>query len=227
MRIDKFLSNLQYGSRKEVHALIKDKQVKVNRVLVKKPNKNIDPSKDEISVRGIYVFYKENLLLMLNKPKGFVSANEENQKTVYDLLDEKYRKLDLKIAGRLDKETEGLLLLTNNGDLLHKIISPKKNVYKKYYVETITPFNISYLKTQYKIKDGNGKLYQPMEPVITKLSDTSFYLSIKEGKYHQIRRMIKHFDNEVVYLKRVSIGNLVLDNTLKTGEYKEIEGFTL
>lgn len=228
MRIDKFLSNLKYGSRKEIQAHIKSGLVKMNGNVVKNNGIKINPDVDIIEFNDNTVYYKKTILLIMNKPSGYLSSNEQGaEKIVYDLLEEPYTRFDLKIAGRLDKDTEGLLLLTNNGELLHSIISPKKDVYKKYFVKTKNNFDVINFTKTYQIKDSRDNLFTPMKPYAEQLSPNEFYLSIKEGKFHQIKRMVKHFSNEVVYLKRVSIGKIVLDKSLQIGEYRELESFEL
>ncbi|MCF7927189.1 MAG: pseudouridine synthase [Candidatus Izimaplasma sp.] len=224
MRIDKLLSNLHYGSRKEIKKAIKDEHVNVNETIVTTPKLKVDPSKDRIEFYGKEVFYKADVLLMLNKPKGYVSSKEDPyHKTIYELLDEKYKRLDLKIAGRLDVDTEGLLLLTNSGQLIHSIISPNKDVYKQYYVEVARPFEAKKLLKKMTIKDSRDRDFIPKTPKVKQLTDTSFQLEIKEGKYHQIKRMVAYYDNEVTYLKRLKVGALKLDESLDIGDYKEVK----
>ncbi len=229
MRIDRFLANLKYGTRKEIQKAIKYKQVFVNDELVKSTAFKIDPIKDEVVFNDEKVFYKETVLLMMNKPKGYLSANKDGkEKTVLDLIQLPYSRFDLKIAGRLDKDTEGLLLLTNNGKLLHNIISPSKDVYKKYFVRVDQPMKkLKKLTEEYEILDGRDYLFIPASPIVEKINDTEFYLSIKEGKFHQIKRMVEHFNRKVVYLKRVQIGEIKLDESLKLGEYKEISDYKI
>ncbi len=229
MRLDRFLSNLKYGSRKEIQRAIKYKQVYVNGELMKSAAYKIDPNTDEVVINDEKVYYKETILLMLNKPKGYISATKDgNDKTVLDLIEEPYSRFDLSIAGRLDKDTEGLLLLTNSGKLLHNIISPNKDVYKKYFVRVDMPMKkIQKLAGNYEIFDGRDYPYTPSSPFVEKISDTEFYLSIKEGKFHQIKRMVAHFDRKVIYLKRVQIGQVLLDESLKLGEYKELENYEI
>lgn len=228
MRIDKYLSNLKYGTRKEVQIQIKSGLVKVNDIVIKNVNSKINEDIDLVKLNDETVYYKKTILLIMNKPSGYLSANENGkQETVYDLIKEPYSRFQLNIAGRLDKDTEGLLILTNNGTLLHSIITPKKNVYKKYYVKTKEKFDILNFDESYQIKDGRDNLFTPLKPIAETISDTEFHLSIKEGKFHQIKRMVQHFNNEVIYLKRLSIGKIVLDQSLKIGEYKELDEFEL
>jgi 16S rRNA pseudouridine516 synthase len=224
MRIDRFLSNLKYGTRKEIQKAVKYKRVYVNEELVKNVAFKIDPLVDKVIFDDEEVYYKETILLMMNKPPGYVSATKDGkEKTVLELINEPYSRFNLSIAGRLDKDTEGLLLLTNNGKLLHNIISPNKDVYKKYFVRVENPIkNPKKLEGSYEILDGRDYPFIPASPIVEKINDLEFYLSIKEGKFHQVKRMVEHFSNKVVYLKRVQIGQIKLDETLRLGGYKEI-----
>lgn len=224
MRIDKLLSNLKYGTRSEIKKALKNHLVEVNKEVILDPKYNVNPETDHITFRNEEVYYRDTILLMMNKPSGYVSANKDNlNKTVMELIKEPYTRFDLKIAGRLDKDTEGLLLLTNNGELIHNIISPNKDVYKKYFVRVDAGFDATSLLSNMEIYDGNDRLYIPKTPKVEQLSDTEFYLYIKEGKFHQVKRMCKYFDREVMYLKRVAVGDIELDENLQLGEYKEIE----
>lgn len=223
MRLDKVLVNLKYGSRKELQAVIKKGYVTVNNVVIKKPDTKVS-EQDVITLFDEEVYYKEKVVLMLHKPSGYVSANKDGlHKTVFELIDEPYNRFDLNIAGRLDIDTEGLMLLTNDGKYLHNIITPNKDVYKKYYVETKEPFAASKLLKPFEINDGREQPYTPLTPKVEQITDKTFYLSIKEGKFHQVKRMVSHFNNEVTYLKRVAIGEIELDEGLALGEYKEIK----
>ncbi len=223
MRLDKYLANLKYGSRKDVSKLVRTGVVTVNGETVKDASININEL-DVVTVFEEEVYYKQIVTLMLNKPSGVVCANSDSMhETVIDLLEEKYKRFDFGIAGRLDIDTEGLVILTTDGDLLHKIITPKKNVMKKYYVELRNKLeNYSILETGVEIMDGKNKPFITKDAIVEKISDNSCYISISEGKYHQVKRMFLHIGNEVTYLKRISIGNLVLDDNLEFGEYKEI-----
>lgn len=223
MRLDRYLANLKYGTRNEISKDIKNKKVTVNGEVIKDTRYKVDTANDKVEYYGEEVFYKETILIMLNKPAGVISANKDGlHKTVLDFINEPYSRFDLRIAGRLDIDTEGLILLTNDGKLLHKIISPNKDVYKKYYVEVESKFDCNKLLKEFEIKDGRDIPFTPLLPKVEQISDTKFYLSIKEGKFHQVKRMVEHFNNKVVYLKRVSIGNIVLDETLEKGRFKEI-----
>ncbi len=223
MRLDRYLANLKYGTRNEITKKIKSKKVTVNGKVITESRYKVDTKNDLVTLEGIEIFYKETVLLMVHKPAGVISANKDGlHETVLDLIGEPYNRFDLRIAGRLDIDTEGLILLTNDGKLLHKIISPNKDVYKKYYVKTESKFDSKKLLKQFEIKDGRDIMFTPLLPKVEQISDNEFYLSIKEGKFHQVKRMVEHFNNKVVYLKRVSIGNIELDKDLEKGRYKEI-----
>lgn len=222
MRLDKFLVNLKYGSRTEMKKVVKNKHVTVNGLVVTDSSIKIDPNNDKVTIFDKEVKYLENILVMLHKPQGYVCANSDSlHKTVFELLDEDFRRVNLNIAGRLDIDTEGLVLLTDNGDLLHDLISPNKNIYKTYLVRTDKPFDPELLKQDFEILDGRSYPYKPFTPFVEKINDYEFYLSIKEGKFHQVKRMVQHFDAEVIYLKRVAYGDVSLGD-LEIGKYKII-----
>ncbi|QMS85521.1 pseudouridine synthase [Candidatus Xianfuyuplasma coldseepsis] len=224
MRLDRFVAMRKFGSRKDVSELIKKGLVSVNDQIITTPSKHIDETKDVVVVDGVVAPQEKTIVLMMNKPQGVVCANtDERHKTVLDLLEEPYSRYDLNIAGRLDIDTEGLVLLTNDGQLIHQLITPNKSVFKRYYVEVNQPFiNPDILHSTYQIKDGKGELYQPQKAVVEVVDDTHFYLSIIEGKFHQIKRMVEHFGYQVTYLKRISIGDITLDDALDPGMYKEL-----
>jgi len=223
MRIDKLLSNLKYGTRNEIKKAMKNHHLLINGEVVVDPKTNVDPEVDKIVFLEEDVFYRETVFIMLNKPSGYVCANKDGlHKTVFELIEEPYNRFDLKIAGRLDIDTEGLLLLTNDGDLIHNIISPNKDVYKKYFVRVNEGFDPTLLLEEIEILDGRNNPYKPLTPIVEKINDTEFYLSIKEGKFHQIKRMCSYFDREVIYLKRLSVGDIELDPNLQLGSYKEL-----
>ena len=223
MRLDRYLANLKYGTRNEITKKIKSKKVTVNGTIETDARYKVDTANDKVTFEGKEVFYKDTVLLMLNKPSGVISANKDGlHETVIDLIGEPYNRFELRIAGRLDIDTEGLILLTNDGKLLHKIISPNKDVYKKYYVKVESKFDSKKLLKEFQIKDGRDLLFTPLLPIVEQISDNEFYLSIKEGKFHQVKRMVEHFNNKVIYLKRVSIGNIELDESLEKGRYKEV-----
>lgn len=218
IRLDKMLANIGFGTRKEVKKIIKDKRVLVNDVLVTKDDFKIDENLDKVIVDGILIDYKKFVYIMLNKPDGYLSANEDGQyPTVFDLIDDKTK--GLFCVGRLDIDTEGLLLITNDGDLAHNLLSPKKHVAKKYYVEISNPLtkeHIDMLENSKIILDDEVLKKAKVELI----NDHALYLTITEGKYHQVKRMISACQSEVTYLKRVAMGSLLLDPLLKVKEYR-------
>ncbi len=222
MRIDKYLANMGVGTRKEVKDYISKGFILLNGEVVKKPTQKVNENKDKIEYNNKEIIYKPYIYLMLNKPQGVISATKDHLETVIDLLEEKYQNKDIFPVGRLDKDTEGLLLLTNDGKLAHELLSPKKNVNKKYYAK---------LEGKLKKEDiqvfKNG-IYLEKENYLTKtakleiISDYEAFVTIQEGKYHQVKRMFHAVNNEVIFLKRISMGNLLLDENLKSGEYREL-----
>jgi len=224
MRIDKFLSNLNYGSRTEIKELCKKGLVLVNGLVVKSSQESIDPKIDKVRVCGEEVFYKEDLILMMNKPCGYIcSSKDELYPSILNLLEEKYQRLNLLIVGRLDVDTEGLILLTTNGGLVHDITSPTKKITKTYYVKTEKKIiGEKRLEEPLELIDGKGNKYRTSGGIVDKISDFELFLTIEEGKFHQVKKMIEAISNKVIYLKRISIGNLSLPNDLEMGAIKEI-----
>ncbi len=225
MRIDKMLANSGVGSRAEVKKLLKTGVVTVNNIVVKHAKKHVDPAGDMVSVAGELVAYQEFIYLMMNKPQGVVSATEDKLlPTVIDLLDQSDRVKDPFPVGRLDRDTEGLLLLTNDGQLAHQLLSPKKHVPKTYFARVegvVTQTDIVQFEQGVELDDGY--LTKKAALVILKSGDISeIELTITEGKYHQVKRMFAAVDKKVVYLKRKSMGGLALDPSLALGEYRLI-----
>lgn len=224
-RLDKILANMGYGSRKDVKKLIKEGRVEVNNKIVKKNDFKIDPNNEQISVDGCEILYRKYIYLMVNKPKDVVSSTDDPiSRTVLDLLDDEYLIFNPFPAGRLDKDTEGLLLLTNDGKLAHELLSPKKGVDKTYYVEVEGFIEESYIGKFNEgiiLDDGYKTLPAKLEILEPNIFSKAL-LTIKEGKFHQVKRMFKAFNMEVVYLRRISIGSLKLDEKLKLGEYREL-----
>ena len=223
MRLDKFLADMGLGTRSEVKKDIRKGLILVNGTPIRTPEYKIDIQKEQVTAKGQPVSYAKQEYYMLNKPGGVVSATEDKrEKTVLDLIQEKMRK-DLFPVGRLDKDTEGLLLITNDGPLAHELLSPKKHVDKTYFVKAGKPLSdedIRMLETGVDI----GEEKQTLPGKVSRLSPerTSFCLTIREGKFHQIKRMLQAVDNEVLYLKRLSMGSLVLDEGLDPGEYRPL-----
>ena len=225
MRLDKFLVNLKYGSRNDIKKLCKNSLIKVNGQIVKDSDLNIDPNHDDIMVEDEKVFYKENITLIMNKPAGYIcSTVDEKYPSLLRLLDEKYSRFDFNFAGRLDWDTEGLVILSTDGELIHKITSPKKDMYKTYYVKTEKIIvDAEILETPMTLLDGKDKEYTTKCAKINKLSDYELLLSITEGKFHQVKRMLEYIGNKVIYLKRIQIGNLSLPDDLELGKFIEID----
>ena len=223
MRLDNFLNKALSVSRSEASKIIKDKKIIVNEKIVTKKDTYIDEQKDIIKYNGEIITYKEFIYIMLNKPKGYLSATKDGkEKTVIDLID---IKRDIFPVGRLDKDTEGLLLLTNNGKYAHYLTSPNHHVEKKYYVELerdIKPEDIILFCEGLEIRDGKDELYMTKPAKLDVITNNSCYVYITEGKFHQIKRMFEKLDNKVTYLKRVKFGEIKLDETLELGQYREL-----
>ncbi|WP_340084883.1 pseudouridine synthase [Siminovitchia sp. FSL H7-0308] len=225
MRIDKLLSNLGFGSRKEVKKFLKKGSVSVNGQVIKDPKHHVHPHEDEVFIFGEEVEYREYIYIMMNKPSGVISATEDvREPTVIDLLEEEERIFKPFPVGRLDKDTEGLMLLTNDGKLAHQLLSPKKDVPKTYFAiidGIVTEEDIQLFEKGVTLDDGYqtkpGKLH-----IIKSGTYSDIELTITEGKYHQVKRMFQAVGKKVKYLKRISLGPLVLDKTLKEGEYREL-----
>ena len=223
MRLDKFIGHTTSLSRAEAKKSIK-KGVLVNGRIVKTPDFKIDELKDEVIVDEEKLIYQKYIYIMMNKPKDIISATEDNKiKTVVDILDEQERIFKPFPVGRLDKDTEGLMLLTNDGDLAHKLTSPRKDIVKKYYVEvfgTVKDVYITYFKEGAILDDGYKCKSAILDILTSNETSSKAYIYITEGKFHQVKRMMKSIGCEVTYLKRLSIGELVLDENLKLGEYR-------
>ncbi|MED3552906.1 pseudouridine synthase [Cytobacillus praedii] len=225
MRIDKMLANLGFGSRKDVKQLLKSGAVEVNEQKVKDASKHVDPVKDSVTINGEEVVYREFIYLMMNKPQGVISATEDSQhETVLDILEPEDLVFSPFPVGRLDKDTEGLLLLTNDGQLAHRLLSPKKHVPKTYFAvinSEVTGEDIAAFEKGVILDDGYET--KPGELKIIKSGMTSdIELTITEGKFHQVKRMFEAVGKRVIYLQRISMGPLQLDETLELGEYREL-----
>lgn len=225
MRLDKLLANLKYGSRNDIKKICKQKQIIVNDVVVKNADINVDPQKDVILINNEKVFYKETITLIMNKPAGYIcSTVDEVYPSLLRLLDDKYSRFDFSFAGRLDVDTEGLVVLSTNGEIIHKITSPSKDLYKTYYVKTEKEItNENKLQSPITLLDGKDNPYTTKGAIISKISDFEMLISITEGKFHQVKRMLEYIDNKVIYLKRIQIGNLKLPSELALGSFAEID----
>ncbi|EIS9209582.1 pseudouridine synthase [Clostridioides difficile] len=224
-RIDKILSNLGYGSRSEIKKYCKQGSVVVNGSEVSNPGTQVDTENDEILFNGEEVIYREYIYLMMNKPAGYISATTDKyDPTVLDLIDLSYLAFEPFPVGRLDKDTEGLLVLTNDGKLSHRVLSPKKHVPKTYYAKidgVVTEEDVEAFLEGVVLDDGYKTM--PSQLNILKSDDESeIELTIHEGKFHQVKRMFESVGKKVVYLKRLSMGNLKLDESLELGEYREL-----
>lgn len=225
MRIDKFLSNMGYGSRKEVKILLKSKAVEVNGKEIRDPKVHINELSDEVTVGGERVEYAEFIYLLMNKPQGVISATEDKyDRTVIDLLEEEEQNFEPFPVGRLDKDTEGFLLLTNDGKLAHELLSPKKHVDKRYFAiidGEVTEEDGAAFENGVVLDDG----YKTKPAVLQILKSgavSEIELTITEGKFHQVKRMFQSVGKEVTYLKRLSMGPLELDPALALGEYRHL-----
>ena len=234
MRLDKYLCETGFGTRSQVKDLLKKGQVMVNGEVVKKPELKINETTDQILCQGKKASYQKNIYLMLHKPAGVVSATEDNrEKTVLDLVRPEDRKNGLFPVGRLDKDTEGLLLLTDDGELVHRLLSPKKHVDKTYYAKIdgqVTEEHVKQFREGLDIGDEKKTLPAVLTILLSgPVSETE--VTIHEGRFHQIKRMFEAVGCKVTYLKRLSMGSLVLDETLPPEEYRplteaELEGLT-
>ena len=220
-RLDKFLCDSGAGTRSQVKLILKAGRVTVDGKVIKDNSCKIDPEKQEICLDGEILGGKRRCVVMLNKPAGFVTATEDPvERTVMELLPADMKHLDLKPVGRLDKATEGLLLFTNDGDLLHRLISPKKEVPKIYYARhegTATAEDVAAFAQGLTLRDGTVCLSAKLEP----LGAGESLVTVCEGKYHQVRRMMASRNMTVLYLERRQEGNLTLGD-LPRGQVREL-----
>ena len=225
-RLDKIISNLGYGSRKEIKALVKKGLVKVDGEVVKDNGVLIDPEKSVININGEDLFYREYIYLMMNKPDGVISATYDNrEETVIDLLEVEHQVFNPFPVGRLDKDTVGLLLLTNDGELNHRLISPKWHVDKVYYAKidkAVDEKDVEAFKNGITLDDGYKGKEGKLEIINSSNEGAEVMVTIQEGKYHQVKRMFEALGKTVVYLKRTEFGGLPLDQELEEGEYREL-----
>lgn len=221
MRLDKYLCACGIGTRSEVKKIIKNSNITVNGTTAKKGDINIKEN-DVVCMDGKELIYREFVYLMMNKPQNCVSATEDREyETVLDIIGEEYSHFNLFPVGRLDIDTEGLLILTNDGQFAHKLTSPKKDVYKTYFARLNKPAektDIQEFASGMEFKDFTAK------PAVLEITENpnEVYIKISEGKFHQVKRMCERVGKTVVYLKRVAIGSLSLDNSLGLGEYREL-----
>ncbi|MBQ6152777.1 MAG: rRNA pseudouridine synthase [Ruminococcus sp.] len=222
MRLDKFISSHTMYSRSEIKTLIKKKAVTVNGETAKSSDSKIDTDHDTVMLDGREIVYREHVYYMLNKPQGVVSATEDREeKTVLDILPDEMKRPGLFPAGRLDKDTVGLLIITDDGDFAHRMLSPKKHVYK-YYRAELDRAPDDDIKEAFSsgITLIDGTVCEGAE--ILSIEGNTVCLSIREGKYHQVKRMFAACGYTVTALKRYRIGALELDSSLKEGEIREL-----
>ena len=225
MRVDKLLSNVGVASRAELKKYCKQGLISVNGKVINNPGVQLDSESDDIRFNGEKIVYREFVYIMLNKPDGYISATfDKYDPIVLDLIDQSYLVFEPFPVGRLDKDTEGLLVLTNDGQLAHRVLSPKKHVPKTYYAKIqgkVTEEDILAFEKGVILDDGYETM--PSQLKILKSDDMSeIELTIHEGKFHQVKRMFESVGKKVVYLKRLSMGKLKLDESLKLGEYREL-----
>lgn len=220
-RLDKFLAQAGVGTRSQVKPMLKAGRITVDGTVVKDGSVKVDPEKSEISLDGELLSGKRRMVLMLNKPAGYVTATEDaRDRTVMELIPPGYRTQDLKPVGRLDKATEGLLLFTNDGNLLHSLISPKKEVPKIYYAKhegTATQEDVEAFRQGLTLRDG----LECMPAELCPMGPGESLITVREGKYHQVRRMMASRNMTVTYLERRQEGSLILGD-LPRGEVREL-----
>ncbi|MFI3237368.1 MAG: pseudouridine synthase [Lachnospiraceae bacterium] len=220
-RLDKFLASAGLGSRSDVKLLLKKGLVTINGEIIKRPEQKINTEKDTVTYQGNVMSNQKLFYYMLHKPVGYVSAKIDNTApTVISLLKEDVRE-DLFPVGRLDKDTEGLLLITNDGALSHRLLSPKYHVEKTYLVTIPQKLVLEQIQALEEGVDiGDESITRPAK--VTVLEERQIHLTITEGRFHQVKRMLHAVGSEVLYLKRVSFGTLKLDETLPLGEYRAL-----
>lgn len=219
MRLDKFISMLGKATRSEAGKLIRAGKATVNGIVQKAPDYKIDPDNDLVTLLGEVLTYKKYTYIMLNKPEGYVSATEDpNEKTVLDLVSVEDRRRGLFPCGRLDKNTLGLVILTNDGEGAHRVLSPKHHVSKVYKFISRDPVCENDVKLLEAGVDIGGYLTKPCK--IKMVSENEGEITLIEGKYHQIKRMLEAVGNKITYLERISFGSIALDPALKRGEWR-------
>lgn len=222
MRVDKMIGNANLDTRKNIKKNAKKGGLVINGEITKDSSVKVDPNIDEVIYMGELVDYFENIYIMMNKREGLICQSNELDGTVMSDLDEFYLNLDLAIAGRLDKDTTGLLLMSTDGKFIHRVISPNSNIWKKYEVETskkIEPALVEIFKEGVYIKEDD---YYARSAKLEIIEDKKAYVYVTEGKFHLVKRLFSNNDNEVVNLKRLAIGKLQLDKTLNPGDYREL-----
>lgn len=226
IRLDKLLSNMGKGSRSEMKDALRFGGVKVNGVTVRTGKEKVDPEKDEILYKGVPVVYIKHVYLLLNKPDGYISATEDKfHKTVLELISSDYDHYDLFPVGRLDIDTEGLLIITNDGELTHNLLAPKKHVPKTYRALINGPLNATTV-TQFEegitLDDGYKCKSAELEILNTSKDESEVRLTIHEGKFHQVKRMFEAIDLKVTYLQRIKMNDLSLPEDLPIGAFRPL-----
>ena len=226
MRLDKCLADCGLGTRSEVKSLLKAKRITVNGKVVNNGKVQVNPETDEILFDGEKIQYEEFVYIMMNKPKGVVSATEDNlHKTVLDLIDPLYFKKGVFPVGRLDIDTHGLLLLTNDGELAHRLLSSKKHVTKIYQARVegvMTPEDATAFEKGIVLSDGTECMPARLDILSTAQDESIVQIHLKEGKFHQVKRMVKACGKTVVDLQRLTMGPLKLDESLALGESRPL-----
>lgn len=221
-RLDKFLASQNLGSRKEAAGLVRSGAVKINGVTARDSAQKLEPGKDRVTVNGQEILYRKFTYIMMNKPAGVLSASSDKRaKTVLDLLPPEFSRRGLFPAGRLDKDTTGLVLITDDGELAHRMLSPKSHVWKLYAARLSAPVKEEDIRRFSEGVSQGGQDFAPARLWTEQREggETAF-IEIREGKFHQIKRMFQAVGNQVLSLKRLKIGGLVLDDTLGEGEFK-------
>ena len=225
-RLDKIISNLGFGSRKEIKNAAKKGLIEVDGKVIKDSGLLVDPEIAVIKVNGEEISYRKYIYLIMNKPDGIISATTDNKdETVIDLLEVEHQVFEPFPVGRLDKDTVGLLLLTNDGDLNHRLIAPKYHVDKVYYAKIdkkVTEEDIVAFKKGITLDDGYKCKEAKLEILSASEDGSEIELTIQEGKFHQVKRMFEAVGKKVTYLQRIKFGGLSLDDDLEEGEYREL-----
>ncbi len=224
IRVDKYLADMGVGTRTDVKKYIRQGRVQIDGLVIKTPETKLDQGKQTVLFDGQAIVYETYEYYMLNKPAGVISATKDaKEKTVIDLITDKKRK-DLFPVGRLDKDTEGLLLITNDGEMAHRLLAPKKHVDKVYYAKIdgkVTDEDVKCFAEGLSI--GDGDVAQPSKlDILVSDNVSEIQLTIQEGQFHQVKRMFESVGKRVIYLKRISMGTLKLDEHLSLGEYRTL-----
>lgn len=222
MRVDKMIGNANLDTRRNIKRNSKKGGLVINGELVKDTSTQVDPNVDEVFYMGEYVDYFENIYIMMNKPSGYLSATIDQDPTVIDLLDPFYQNLDLSIAGRLDKDTRGLLLISTDGKFVHKVTSPNSNIEKTYLVETRDSIDESFIEKFQEGVEIKEEAYIARPAKLQIIDDKKAIVKVTEGKFHLVKRLFSNLGNEVISLKRTAIGELSLDPHLEEGSYREL-----